>query len=236
MAEWGAIAEQDLELLHVRRHAVGRVRAAARPPDRASPRTARPRRKPPRPASPRRGGRTSGRLGSASESELARRSWTPETRKKLIDQYKDGYRVVAEALVGATDEELDARPAPGKWTAREIVHHLADSEMTSAIRLRAAARRRQSADPSATTRTSSRAGCTTIGRSRRRSTRSRRARRSTGRSARLPDRGRVAARGHSLRARPLRRRALARDLRRARPSARRADPRRARTAAKKQKA
>src|SRR5581483_6504445 len=51
-------------------------------------------------------------------------------------QYKDGYRVVAEALVGATDEELDARPAPGKWTAREIVHHLADSEMTSAVRLR----------------------------------------------------------------------------------------------------
>ena len=59
-----------------------------------------------------------------------------QTRKKLIDQYKDGYRVVAEALVGANDEELDARPAPGKWTAREVVHHLADSEMTSAMRLR----------------------------------------------------------------------------------------------------
>src|SRR3954471_11154094 len=57
-------------------------------------------------------------------------------RKELIDQYKDGYRVVAEALVGATDEELDARPAPGKWSAREVVHHLADSEMTSAVRLR----------------------------------------------------------------------------------------------------
>jgi hypothetical protein len=60
----------------------------------------------------------------------------PGTRKRLVDQYKDGYRVVAEALTGASDEELDARPAPGKWTAREIVHHLADSEMTSAIRLR----------------------------------------------------------------------------------------------------
>jgi hypothetical protein len=60
----------------------------------------------------------------------------PSTRKKLIDQYKDGYRIVSEALVGATDEELDAHPAPGKWSAREIVHHLADSEMTSAIRLR----------------------------------------------------------------------------------------------------
>jgi hypothetical protein len=57
-------------------------------------------------------------------------------RKELIDQYKDGYRVVAEALVGATDEELDVRPAPGKWSAREVVHHLADSEMTAGVRLR----------------------------------------------------------------------------------------------------
>jgi hypothetical protein len=57
-------------------------------------------------------------------------------RRTLIDQFKDGYRVVAEALVGADDAQLDARPAPGKWTAREIVHHLADSEMTAAVRLR----------------------------------------------------------------------------------------------------
>ena len=60
----------------------------------------------------------------------------PQERNKLINQYKDGYRVVAEALAGATDEELDARPAPAKWTAREIVHHLADSEMTAAVRFR----------------------------------------------------------------------------------------------------
>ena len=43
---------------------------------------------------------------------------------------------MTEALAGATEAELDAHPAPGKWSAREIVHHLADSEMTSAIRLR----------------------------------------------------------------------------------------------------
>ncbi len=59
-----------------------------------------------------------------------------EMRKKLVAQYKDGYRAIAEALTGATDEELDSRPAPNKWTAREVVHHLADSEMTAAIRLR----------------------------------------------------------------------------------------------------
>jgi hypothetical protein len=59
-----------------------------------------------------------------------------QTRRKLIDQYKDGHRIVTEALAGATEVELDAHPAPGKWSAREIVHHLADSEMTSAVRLR----------------------------------------------------------------------------------------------------
>ena len=58
------------------------------------------------------------------------------TRKALIAKYKDGGRVVAEALAGSTDADLDARPAPGKWSAREITHHLADSEMIAAIRLR----------------------------------------------------------------------------------------------------
>jgi hypothetical protein len=59
-----------------------------------------------------------------------------QVRQQLIHRYKDGYRAVADALAGASEAELDARPAPGKWTARDIVHHLADSEMTSAIRLR----------------------------------------------------------------------------------------------------
>lgn len=61
---------------------------------------------------------------------------TDQERKALIDKYKDGYRAVAEALRGASDGDLDAHPAPNKWSAREIVHHLADSEMTSALRLR----------------------------------------------------------------------------------------------------
>ena len=57
-------------------------------------------------------------------------------RRTLIEKYREGYRVVSDALRGISEQELDARPAPDKWSAREIVHHLADSEMTSAIRLR----------------------------------------------------------------------------------------------------
>jgi hypothetical protein len=59
-----------------------------------------------------------------------------EERKKLIAQYRDGYAAVAEALLKITPDELDAKPRPGQWSAREIVHHLADSEMTSAVRIR----------------------------------------------------------------------------------------------------
>lgn len=59
-----------------------------------------------------------------------------DERKRLIARYADGYAEVVRALEGITSAELDARPAPGTWSAREIVHHLADSEMTSAIRVR----------------------------------------------------------------------------------------------------
>ena len=59
-----------------------------------------------------------------------------QERAALIKQYKDGYDQVIDALGGISKEELDYRPAPRKWSAREIVHHLADSEMTSAIRFR----------------------------------------------------------------------------------------------------
>src|SRR4029078_13003589 len=61
---------------------------------------------------------------------------TPDEREQLIAQYKDGYRVVAETLVKITPEELDAKAAPGKWSARQIIHHLAENERTAAVRFR----------------------------------------------------------------------------------------------------
>jgi hypothetical protein len=65
-----------------------------------------------------------------------RKTMNSDERRELIRKYADGYRVIIEALDGASAAEMEAREAPDEWSPREIVHHLADSEMTSAIRLR----------------------------------------------------------------------------------------------------
>lgn len=61
---------------------------------------------------------------------------TPEERHVLIKQYAEGYDEVIRALDDFPAESLGTHPIPGKWSAREIVHHLGDSETTSAIRIR----------------------------------------------------------------------------------------------------
>ena len=58
-----------------------------------------------------------------------------QERKALIRRYRDGHSAVVEAFRGVKDEELD-RSASGEWTPRQTAHHLADSEMMSAIRIR----------------------------------------------------------------------------------------------------
>jgi hypothetical protein len=58
-----------------------------------------------------------------------------DERNALIQRYREGHDAVMDALQGLSDEELD-RSASDEWTPRMISHHLADSEMMSAIRLR----------------------------------------------------------------------------------------------------
>ncbi len=60
----------------------------------------------------------------------------PEERQELIALYKAGYDEVVRNLADFPPESLTAHPIAGKWSAAEIVHHLADSETTSALRLR----------------------------------------------------------------------------------------------------
>ena len=61
---------------------------------------------------------------------------TPQERDALIKQYASGYNEVMDALNNFPAESLGFHPIPGKWSAREIVHHLGDSETTSAVRIR----------------------------------------------------------------------------------------------------
>jgi len=61
---------------------------------------------------------------------------TPDERRELVAQYAAGYDEVVKSLEGFPSDELTAHPIDGKWSGCEIVQHLADSEMNSAIRLR----------------------------------------------------------------------------------------------------
>ncbi len=57
-------------------------------------------------------------------------------RRALIESYRGGYAAVDVALAGITDADLDRAAGDGGWTARHVVHHLADSETNAYIRLR----------------------------------------------------------------------------------------------------
>ena len=59
-----------------------------------------------------------------------------ERRAELIAQYRAGVQEVEAALAGADKAELDAVPPDRGWTARMVVHHLADSESNSYVRVR----------------------------------------------------------------------------------------------------
>jgi hypothetical protein len=62
---------------------------------------------------------------------------TADERTMLLDRYRKGGAAVEAALSGISDSELDhVPPGDGEWSARQVVHHLADSESMSYIRLR----------------------------------------------------------------------------------------------------
>jgi hypothetical protein len=58
------------------------------------------------------------------------------TREELVQRYEAGPHQLEAAVDGLSETELDYQPRDGGWSPREVVHHTADSEMTSAIRLR----------------------------------------------------------------------------------------------------
>jgi hypothetical protein len=54
----------------------------------------------------------------------------------LLERFRRGPELVAVAITGAAGAELDYVSAPGKWSIRQILCHLADSEIVEADRFR----------------------------------------------------------------------------------------------------
>jgi hypothetical protein len=50
----------------------------------------------------------------------------------LLERFRRGAEMIAATTSGLSAPEADFTPAPGKWTVRQIVAHLADVEVVSA--------------------------------------------------------------------------------------------------------
>lgn len=54
----------------------------------------------------------------------------------LVERFRRGPELIAAVMTGAAGAELDFVAAPGRWSIRQIMAHLADSEIVDADRLR----------------------------------------------------------------------------------------------------
>ena len=54
----------------------------------------------------------------------------------LLERYRRGPELLAVVLTGVFGEEEDFAVAPGKWSVRQIIAHLADTELVFANRFR----------------------------------------------------------------------------------------------------
>lgn len=61
---------------------------------------------------------------------------TPRERTELIQHYADGPARLRAALNRVPAEARQWRPAPGEWSAHEIICHCADSETNASLRIR----------------------------------------------------------------------------------------------------
>jgi hypothetical protein len=55
---------------------------------------------------------------------------------ELLERFRRGPELIATIMTGAAGPELDFTPGPEKWSLRQIVAHLADSEIVAADRFR----------------------------------------------------------------------------------------------------
>jgi hypothetical protein len=61
---------------------------------------------------------------------------TPPERATMIERYTHGPTLLKRALMRVPAEAVQWKPAPGKWSAHEIIVHCSDSETNAYVRLR----------------------------------------------------------------------------------------------------
>lgn len=61
---------------------------------------------------------------------------SPEQRRQYIETLRDFPPLLEDAVAGLSDGQLDTPYGPGKWTIRQVVHHLADSHANGFARVR----------------------------------------------------------------------------------------------------
>lgn len=59
-----------------------------------------------------------------------------DERKQAVEQIRSMHARLAVAVAGLTEEQLDTPYGEGKWTPRQVVHHVADSHMNALARMR----------------------------------------------------------------------------------------------------
>ena len=62
----------------------------------------------------------------------------PKLRPEYIDTIKQLPDMIASAVAGLDEKQLDTEYRPGGWTVRQTVHHVADSHMNSLTRFKLA--------------------------------------------------------------------------------------------------
>lgn len=62
----------------------------------------------------------------------------PQERTRLLDSYETAPADLENAIIGLPDRVWDFKPAPDRWSIREIVFHVADADVNGYIRCRTA--------------------------------------------------------------------------------------------------
>ena len=59
-----------------------------------------------------------------------------DNKTEILNEYQKGYELIIDMLNELPNEVFDYKPSEDKWTVRDIIVHIVDSELNGSIRLR----------------------------------------------------------------------------------------------------